>query len=122
MLRHPDKRANIKALTAHFHLIEETGHDDEEGENEDPANTTATTAATTDDDEDAAAAGYDDDEDEDEEDMMDANSMGFGLSQSHSSIENELSSRQYHYQQQQQQQPMYQDNGGQRYGMESHYR
>jgi hypothetical protein len=25
MLRHPEKRANIKALAAHFHLIEEKG-------------------------------------------------------------------------------------------------
>lgn len=109
MLRHPEKRANIKALAAHFHLIEEKGF-----ENEDPANITAVTTATT------------DDEDCDYDEDGDANDLGYGLSQSCSTEIEQLPQyhhhqQQHHYHQQQQQQHMYQEDGGQRYGNESQY-
>ena len=104
MLRHPEKRANIKALAAHFHLIEEKGF-----ENDDPANTTAMTADTTDDED------CDDDEDADANEQ---DSLGFGLSQSYSTENEQLPL----YDQQHQQQPMHQDDSGQRYGIESHFR
>ena len=58
MLRHPEKRANIKALAAHFHLIEEKGLD-----NDDPANATD-----------------DDDDDCDDDGRNDHDSLGFSQS------------------------------------------
>jgi len=100
MLRHPEKRANIKALAAHFHLIEEKGF-----ENEDPANITTMTAATTDDED----CDYDEDGDANEQD-----SLGYGLSQSCSTESEQVP--QYHHQQH-----MYQENGGQTYGNEGQY-
>ena len=53
MLRNPEKRANIKALAAHFHLIEEKGVDPEH------------------------------DHDSDHDDEMEHDGLGFGLSQSY---------------------------------------
>ena len=65
MLRHPEKHANIKALAAHFHLIEEKGV--ENG------------------DRDAADDDYDSDGDKDGEVYNDDHErLDFGLGQSYS--------------------------------------
>ncbi len=67
MLRHPEKRANIKALAAHFHLIEEKGMEENgchSGSFDD-----------SDDDDDDDDEGYDDEHER----------LDFGLGQNYSS-------------------------------------
>ncbi len=70
MLRHPEKRANIKALAAHFHLIEEKGveendvHDDADDYDSD------------DDDDGDGATGDDNDDDNDGDDDDDGDGHG----------------------------------------------
>jgi hypothetical protein len=65
MLRHPEKRANIKALAAHFHLIEEKGVEEN---------------GTYD-----AADDYDSDDEDDGEEYDDEHEhLDFGLGQSYS--------------------------------------
>ena len=75
MLRHPEKRANIKALAAHFHLIEEKGME-ENGVYD-------------------AADDYDSDYDDDGEEYDDEHErLDFGLGQSYST---ESASGGHHY-------------------------
>ena len=65
MLRHPEKRANIKALAAHFHLIEEKGVEENDVHD--------------------AADDYDSDDDDDGDEYDDEHErLDFGLGQSYS--------------------------------------
>ena len=75
MLRHPEKRANIKALAAHFHLIEEKGVE-ENGIHD-------------------AADDYDSDDDNDGDEYDDEHEcLDFGLGQTYST---ESASGAHHY-------------------------
>jgi hypothetical protein len=69
MLRHPEKRANIKALAAHFHLIEEKGME------ENGCHSGSFDDTDDDDDDDDDDEGYDDEHER----------LDFGLGQSYSS-------------------------------------
>ena len=65
MLRHPEKRANIKALAAHFHLIEEKGVEENDVHD--------------------AADDYDSDDDDDGDEYDDEHErLDFGLGKSYS--------------------------------------